>query len=69
MKKINRKLKDLVTIGAQGNSGETIEKLYHANGSEAGQAFNRDTDVDAYWPLTVSGRRRQVDLWSVFFVD
>ncbi len=69
MRKINRKLKDLVTLGAQGNSGGNVDKLYYANGGEAGRAFNRNADKDAYWPLHVSGQRRQADLWSVFFVE
>ncbi len=64
MRKINRKLVDLVTKGARGNNSKTVERLYFANGKEAGQSLNRGVEVDAYWPL-VSGAW-QNGLWAVF---
>jgi len=63
MRKINRKLADLVTKGAQGNGGETIEKLYFANGRKAGRAANRSVEADTYWPLVAGSRR--CSLWAV----
>ncbi len=64
MRKINRKLADLVTKGAQGNGSETVEKLYFANGKEAGQALGQCMQAAAYWPLVPGARKR--DLWAVF---
>ena len=64
MRKINRKLADLVTKGAQGNGGETVEKIYFANGKDAGRALNRGVELNAYWPLVAS--MRKFGLWASF---
>ena len=63
MRKINRKLKDLVTKGAQGNNGETVEKMYFANGKEAGRALDRHGDMNTYWQLMTPENR--CGLWAV----
>jgi len=65
MRKINRKLNVLVTKGAQGNGGETVEKLYFANGKDAGRALRRDVEIGTYWPLV--SESRNCNLWAVFF--
>ena len=64
MRKINRKLADLVTKGAQGNGGEKVEKMYFANGKDAGRALSRCVEADAYWPLVA--KSRSCALWAVF---
>ena len=64
MRKINRKLADLVTKGAQGNGGETVEKLYFANGKEAGRASNRGNKKETYWLMSLTKRNHQI--WSCF---
>jgi len=64
MRKINQKLAVLVTKGAQGNGGETVEKLYFTNGKEAGRAFNGCGEYGTYWPLVTTSKR--CDLWAVF---
>jgi hypothetical protein len=64
MREINRRLKDLVTKGAQGNGGETIEKLYFANGKEAAKVFSRGMELNSYWPLMLGARR--YGLWAIF---
>lgn len=64
MRKINRKLKDLVTKGAQGNGGETVEKMYFANGKEAAKVFSRGMELNSYWPLMLGARR--YGLWAIF---
>jgi len=64
MRKINRKLAVLVNPGARGNSSETIEKLYFANGKEAGRALNGCEDNEMYWPLVPASNR--YGLWAVF---
>ena len=64
MRKINRKLNVLVTKGAQGNGGETVEKMYHAHGKEAGRALNQGEGSEAYWPKV--GVSRRSCLWAVF---
>jgi hypothetical protein len=67
MRKTNRKLKDLVNEGAQGNDGGQVEKLYHANGGEAAKVFNRGVANDVFWPaISTAG---QVKLWHVFCVS
>ncbi|MFO7683142.1 MAG: hypothetical protein R6X34_24170 [Chloroflexota bacterium] len=64
MRKINRKLKDLVTIGAQGNEQMKVEKLYYASGKEAARAASRGKREEAYWPVPVKARQEKV--WAVF---
>ena len=64
-RKINRQLKDLVNQRAQGNGGtETVERLFYADGAEAGQAYNRGAGRDVYWGERPLGGQRA--LWSVF---
>ncbi|MCL4267864.1 MAG: hypothetical protein KJ069_32155 [Anaerolineae bacterium] len=64
LRKINRKLKDLVTNGARGNGGKKVEKLYFTNGANAGRALNRGQVQVAYWPLIAVSKK--VNLWAVF---
>jgi len=64
MRKINRKLKDLVNQEAQGNGGGTIEKRYFVNGKAAVRELNRQQEGETYWPMFSLSRQRQ--LWAVF---
>jgi len=64
MRKINRKLDDLVTKGAQGNGGEKVEKMYFTNGKEAVRALGRIGGNERYWPLMPVSKRH--GLWTVF---
>ena len=64
MRKINRKLQVLVQNGARGNDSEKVEKLYHANGAEAGRTLNRGQKPEAYWPILRDSRQNNV--WAVF---
>jgi hypothetical protein len=67
MKKINRRLKDLVNKGTQGNEQKKIDKLYHANGADAAKVINRDKTTEAYWAL--NHEIRNFTLWHVFCVQ
>jgi hypothetical protein len=63
-KRLNRKLKDLVTKGIPGNVEATVERVFFGNGALAARAYNRDPERDAYW----AGReptRRRAQLWRV----
>ena len=64
MRKINWKLHDLVTKGAQGNEQTKVEKLYYANGKEAARAVSRGKGEEAYWPMQVKAQDEK--LWAVF---
>ena len=64
MRKINRKLKDLVNVRAQGNKQLKVVKLYHANGAKAARVFNRDVRTDIYWPVR-SKEKKAFQFWSV----
>jgi len=66
MRKINRKLVDLVTKGARGNDSETVEKLYFANGKVARQAFNLDIKKEKYWFVSIATKRHHI--WSSFLI-
>lgn len=48
-KKINRQLRELVMKGMRANGQEKVEKLFWPHGATAGKAFNRNSDIDAYW--------------------
>ena len=54
-KKINRQI-DLVYSRVQGNdldrasAPNSVDRLFHASGQEAGRAYNRDQSQDIYWP-------------------
>jgi hypothetical protein len=63
-KKINQQLKDLVKKGTRGNGREKVERLFWANGAAAGKAYNRNQDVDAYWPHRHSHAPQYI-LWGV----
>ncbi len=63
MRKINRKLKDLVNQEAQGNGGEKIEKRYFANGKTAVRGLKKQRG-EVYWPMMSVSRQSQ--LWVVF---
>ncbi len=74
-KKINRQI-DLVNSRVQGNDLDrtticsqaavhlTVVRLFHANGQEAGRAYNRCQKRDLYWP-TGRRRARHQRLWRV----
>ncbi len=64
IRKINRRLTDLVDKGAQGNGHEPVEKRYYANGKAAARTWNRDTTKEVYWPINTTTRHCR--LWSVF---
>jgi len=66
MRKINRKLVDLVTKGARGNGSRKVEKLYFANGKEAVRASNQDLGKGKYWSMTLSKSKNH--FWSYFLV-
>ena len=68
-RKINRELKDLVDKEAQGNGGKRLRKCYYANGGEAGQAYNRQSACDLYWPFVGQKGRHRVNLWACFFIS
>jgi hypothetical protein len=69
LKKINRQI-DLVNSRAQGNdpyrvdARDTVDRLFHSSGQEAGRAYNRNQTHDVYYP---PGRPRpgQRRLWRV----
>lgn len=54
MGKINQKLADIVTNGAQGNSQKEVDKLHYANSSKATQAIARHLSKSVYWPATIN---------------
>ena len=67
-KKINRQI-DLVNLGAQGNElpaegNLSRSAIFHPDGQSAGQAYNRNSAADAYWPQngTFANRHR---LWHI----
>lgn len=63
-RKINQALADLVNNGAQGNGGRDVDRLFHADGKEAGKAYNRQGgEFDAYWPQKTG--TRPFTLWHV----
>jgi len=64
MRKINRKLQVLVQKGARGNNRKKIDKMYYANGKEAGRALNRSQGLEVYWLLLSMSRLSS--LWTVF---
>ena len=64
MRKINRKLADLVTKGARENGSETVKKLYFVNGKEAGRALNRGKGSELYWPVVSVSQKSH--LWTAF---
>ena len=73
-KRKDKRPTDLVTIGAQGNdrslkrSSRQSKTLFHADGGAAGQAYNRDCYVDAYWPgpgYPAPVGSRPVTIWQV----
>ena len=53
-----------MTKGAQGNGGESVEKMYFGNGKDAGRALNGHGDNETYWPLVSASKR--YGLWAVF---
>jgi hypothetical protein len=63
-KRLNRKLKDLVTKGIPGNAEGMVERVFFGNGALAAKAYSRDPECDAYWESqqTTQG---QVSLWHV----
>jgi hypothetical protein len=63
-KKINRQLATLVTHGVQGNDQNAVDKLFWPNGAAAGKAYNRNQDLDTYWPRGETRQRAGV-LWYV----
>jgi hypothetical protein len=63
-KKINRQLRELVMKGMRANGREKVERLFWGNGAAAGGAYNRNPDLDAYWPHGHS-RVSQYILWGV----
>lgn len=64
IRKINRKLKDLVRKGARGNNGTKVKKRYFANGAEAARALNRGAEPEKYWPTKMAAC--QSGIWAVF---
>jgi hypothetical protein len=63
-KRLNRKLKDLLTKGITGNTEAAVEKVFFPNGALAAKAYNRDPECDAYWE-TKQTARGQASLWYV----
>ncbi len=62
-RRINRQLKDLVTIGAPGNSSERLQTRYYPDGKQAVKMASRHPAWDVYWwrQRTRNGRS---DLWQ-----
>jgi hypothetical protein len=63
-KRLNRKLKDLVTKGIPGNTEGAVERVFFGNGALAAKAYNRDPERDTYWESRQT-TRRQTLLWHV----
>jgi hypothetical protein len=63
-KKINRKLRELVMKGMRANGREKVEKLFWPHGAAAGKAFNKSSEVDAYWE-SGHARVKHFILWRV----
>jgi hypothetical protein len=63
-KKINQQLVSLVSIGVQGTDQQRVDKLFWPNGAAAGKAYNKDQELDSYWPRGKAQRRPGV-LWYV----
>jgi hypothetical protein len=55
---------DVCMAWARGNGGETVEKMYFANGKEAGRALGQHGDMSTYWQLVTPAER--CGLWAVF---
>ena len=49
-KKINQQLVSLVNQGVQGTDQQRVDKLFWPNGAAAGKAYNKDQELDSYWP-------------------
>jgi hypothetical protein len=63
-KRLNRKLKDLLTKGITGNVETAVERIFYATGALAAKAYNRDPEHDAYWEGKNPTRDRS-RLWHV----
>ena len=63
-KKINQQLLSLVKTGVRGNEQHEVDKLFWPDGAAAGKAYNRDQELDAYWPRGET-RRRKGAIWYV----
>ena len=50
--------------GMRANGREKVERLFWTDGASAGEAYNRNQVVDAYWPHGQS-RASQYILWGV----
>jgi hypothetical protein len=55
-KRLNRKLKDLVTKGIPGNAEGRVERVFWPDGAAAAKGFNRSPENDAYWAGPTPGR-------------
>jgi hypothetical protein len=63
-KKINRKLRDLVTKGMRGNGRGRVERIFWPHGAAAGRAYSKNPKVDAYWQSGHAWAKRFI-LWRV----
>jgi hypothetical protein len=65
-RKVNCKLKDLVTMRARGNSGGPVNKMFFDNPKAAAKARNRiGGNLDAFWPASSGKTRQGAQLWHV----
>jgi hypothetical protein len=62
-RRINRKLADLMSIGASGNNSERLDRRYYPDGKQAVSMASRHPEWDVYWwrQQTRNGRS---DLWQ-----
>jgi hypothetical protein len=63
-KRLNRKLKDLLTKGITGNTEAAVEKVFFPTGALAVRRYNRDPHHDAYWQPE-QPERSKAGLWHV----
>lgn len=63
-KRLNRKLKDLLTKGITGNAEAVVERVFFSNGALAAKSYNRDPGKDAYW-LRGTAQGSHAVLWAV----
>lgn len=62
LRRINRKLVDLVNQGELGNGKSEIERVFWPHGAGAVKGYNQSPENDAYWPLD---KRRKKIPWCV----
>jgi hypothetical protein len=62
-KRINRKLKDLAQTRGQGNSSESIERIYFPSSEAAVREWKKRPLQDSYWQAHSPPRCRRAAVW------